>query len=198
MEESREINEKKINGNNRVIVALLTPYLAETIDDMEKDGRSKEYIQNQIEKYGYNQNNFEGVKYLETPKRVVRLETVDDHESKGPCDVNLAIQGSTENGERQVSGFKGTGLIVARYSIFYGGPSNYTGNYPEDAGYSLDFPKKVEAVKAFLTDDNVLDAIVAREEDKIRDAIDSLNKKLEKPVLVTPYLAEALKARRCK
>lgn len=165
---------KQPNLEKRLIVAVFTPYLY-------------------AEKYSYNPTNFHGMKFVKTGNgRLVKLDTKDDFVSKGPDDVLLAIHGSTEAAEEDVRGWRGTGLIVARYSIFYGGPSKYTGRTPEESGYAFDIPKKVEAARALITDDAVIDALIAREADRIRGAIEGLNRKLEQPVLVTPYLEKAL------
>jgi hypothetical protein len=160
---------------------------------MRAEGCDEAYIKNQIEKYGYDPANLHGVRFLRTESgRLVKLDTAEDHESRMPTDSLMAIAGSTESAEDNIRGLRGTGLIVARYSIFYGGPSGYTGRTPEQGGYALDIPKKVETAKALITDDAVIDALVAREADKIREAIGELNKRLNVPVLVTPYLEEAL------
>ncbi len=182
--------EKQPDLEKKLIVAIFTPYLYE---DMRKAGYSEQYIREQVEKYGQDHDNLQGVKTVKTQSgRLVKLDTPDDHESKGPDDVLMAIHGSTESAERMILAHKGTGLIVARYSIFYGGPSGYTGRTPEEGGYALDIPKKVETARALITDDAVIDALVAREAGKIRDAIDGMNKRLNVPVLVTPYLEKAL------
>ncbi|MBW2964570.1 hypothetical protein KY363_03860 [Candidatus Woesearchaeota archaeon] len=160
MEQAEQIAQRK-----QVIVAVFTPYLTQSLAD------------------------------LETPGFSVRLDKPRDHISRGPAECILGIHGSTEPAEETVAELKGSGLIIARYSIFYGGPSKYTGNYPEDTGYALDLPKNVSTVKAFLTDDEVLDALVLREEARIRQAIDGLNKTLQQPVLITPFLEEALRVR---
>jgi hypothetical protein len=182
--------EKQPDLEKKLIVAIFTPYLYE---DMRKAGYSEQYIREQVEKYGQDHDNLQGVKTVKTQSgRLVKLDTPDDHESKGPDDVLMVIHGSTESAERMILAHKGTGLIVARYSIFYGGPSGYTGRTPEQGGYALDIPKKVETAKALITDDAVIDALVAREADNIRGSIEGLNRKLEQPVLVTSYLEKAL------
>ena len=169
--------------------AIVTPYLSE---NMEEKGFTKEYIQTQIKKFGYDPQNINGDKFLETDKFFIRLHTRDDHTNERP---DLVIIGSAGHSEDKVESMKPSGIIVARYSIFYGGPSQYTGNSPEEGGYSLDLPKNVAVAKALLTDEGVLEAILAREEAKIRAALDDLNKKVSQPVLITPFLAEALRAR---
>ena len=107
----------------------------------------------------------------------------------------MIIAGSTEPREREVLSMKGSGLIIARYSIFYGGPSNYTGRYPEIGGYSLDIPKDMKAVIELITDVDFLDSIVEREAEKIRLSIEQVNKRIDRPILVTPYLEKALSSR---
>jgi hypothetical protein len=183
------MNEETDEKKNKVVVGIFTGYLCK---DMCAEGYDEEYMRIQKEKFGYDPDNMSGQKFLYTPKFMVRLDTRDDHESMGPGDLTLAIAGSTEGIEEHVRGFMGAGLIVARYSVFYGGPSKYTGNYPEESGYSLDIPKKVSTAKALITDDCVLEAILARDEKAVVEAISELNKKLEQPILVTSYLPKAL------
>lgn len=186
-----------MENQTEIAVALFTPYLYESLGHMKSELSEKE-VKDQIEKYGFDPANFNGEKFLLTPKHKVVLETPDDHASEGPDDVALAIFGSTKRGEASVRTLKGSGLITARFSIFYGGPSKYTGSTPEDAGYALDMPKDVETVRKFLTNEAVLDAIVSREDKRIREAIDELNKELEQPVIVTPYLERALQDMQCR
>ena len=185
--EQPEMNEQK-----QVIVAVFTGYLSE-----DMTGRyTEEYIQNQIEKFGYDPNNFNKERFLFTPRFSVRLDTKDDHVSRGPHETLLAIHGSTESAEEAINNLRGSGLIVARYSIFYGGPSQYSGNYPEESGYSLDVPKSVDTVRKMLTTESLLDALVARELGQVTDALAEVNEGLDKPVLATPYLEKALRFER--
>ncbi len=179
------MNEEK----KKIIVGLFTPYLSENMGERFDE----EYIKMQIEDFGYQRSNFNGTKHILTDKYEVRLDKPHDFISRGPNDLVLSIHGSTENGEEDVRGLRGSGLIMARFSIFYGGPSQYTGNYPEESGYALDFPKDIGAVKALLTNDQMLDALVLREETKIRDAVENLNSTLNQPVLITDYLTKALR-----
>ncbi len=175
-------------------VAILTTYLTE--DFAEKYQDSQERLNVHIEKYGYDPKNFKDTRQLVTPKRIVLLETDERHTVEKPHLCDFAVAGSTETMEDAVFNMRGTGIIVARYSTFYNGTSRYTGNTAAEGGYSLDMPKRTDVVKSFLTNDNVLDAIVAREEAKIRQVIDEFNRGLAHPVLITPYLAEALKVQR--
>ena len=181
--------EQNTEGQTKVIVGVFTPYLCA---DIAKEGYDDEYVKVQKEKFSYEDDNLNDERLIVTPRFKVKLDTHEEHESRGPGDVLLAIHGSTREAEERIRGLRGTGLIVARYSIFYGGPSKYTGNYPEESGYSLDIPKKVSAAKALVTDDGVFEAILSREEKAIVQAIYNLNKKLEQPILVTPYLPKAL------
>lgn len=184
----REEDGKKIFN-----VAVLTNYL---VADMGAEGRSAEYIKTQIEKYGYDPNNFKGVRFLDNSQFRVMLETPRDHRLLSPVLADLAIAGSTEEGEEQIKNCMGSGLIVARYSIFYGNPSGYTENTPEASGYSLDIPKRVSTVKTMLTDDRVLEAFLSRDEIEIRTALALMNEHLEQPILVTPFLSKALEVKR--
>jgi len=188
-----EIHGKTEDGRRIFNAAILTGYLAK---DMEAEGRDPEYIKKQIEKFGYDPNNFSGLRHLDTDKFRVMLETSDNHKLLSPVLADVAIAGCTEETEAAISEFMGSGLVVARYSIFYGNPSKYTGVKPEDAGYSIDIPKKVSTARAMLTDDRVLEALLARDEIQIMTAIAELNEKLEQPILVTKFLEKALEVKR--
>lgn len=177
-------------------VAILTPYLYE---NMEKSGCTPEYIRKQKEKYGYDPNNFSGISTMQTEAgRVIGLETRPSHKMPSPACSDFAIAGSTENGEAEVSSLRNTGLIIARFSIFYGKPSNYSGNMPEQTGYALDMPKSVAAAEAVLKNDQFIDAILSRDEARILAAIEGINKTLQQPVLVTPFLKQALSVKTCR
>lgn len=179
-----------------ISVVIATPYLSDGIEHFASKGPAEVF--GQIALCGYNPNNLAGVRALQSPKRTVKLLTRDD---VPPDDVplyDLCVIGMCENSERVVRDWKGTGLIVARYSIFHGKPSGYTGSTCEDAGYSLDLPKDVGLVQKLLTFDPFLSALEKREENMITKAIDRFNQveKLEQCVLVTPHLAKALEARK--
>ncbi|MBW3016538.1 hypothetical protein KY309_02920 [Candidatus Woesearchaeota archaeon] len=175
------------NGKRLFNAAIVTPYLYENLED---EGYARDYIEKQIERFGYDPQNLNGTKFLETDRFFVKLHTKQDHTHDKP---DLVVIGSAGNSEHIVERMKPSGIIVARYSIFYGGPSDYTGNSPEEGGYSLDLPKSVALVKAMLTHNGVLESILERDEGRIRSALDDLNSKVSQPVLVTPFLAEALR-----
>ena len=189
-----ETTETKIDSKV-FSVAILTPYLTENLvgaSDIEK----------QIEKYGYNPRNLSGVKTFGTEKGnrvLIRSPEYMDgscrRDSVNPKrfrDLTLVIAGSTEPGEQEVRNMKCSGLIVARYSIFYGKNSNYTGNSPQAGGYSLDIPKNVKSVMSLLSSDETLEALAERDEFRIRGALGELNLRLEQPILATTYLSKAL------
>jgi len=167
-------------------VVLATAYLRE---QMEKD-YSEEYVAKQREKFGYNPNNFATVNMVEAGRFCVELLKERSDVDTRP---HLIIAGATEPQEELTESLKGSGLIVARYSVFYGGPSNYTGKYPDEAGYALDIPKNMDAVRALLSDEACIEALLLREESKISTSMNALNKKLAQPVIVTPYLTQALR-----
>jgi len=176
-----------------------TPYLTEGIEDYKCP---IEMLQ-QMALYGYDPNNLHGVEFLKTPKNnIVKLSTEENSKDMLISDVvnhDLAIVGSAKSVEERVQMIRGSGLVVARYSIFYGKPSGYTGNSPESTGYSLDLPKVVGCATTLMTDDNFLEALVSREETRIRSAIAELNKGKESaPILITPYLSKALEVERSK
>jgi hypothetical protein len=173
----------------QIIVGLFSPYLYQNMGDRFDE----EYLKMQIDDFGHDPNNFNGKKHIITENYKIKLDSPDDFLSEGPRDLAFSVHGSTESAEDRVRDLRGSGLIAARYSIFYGGASQYTGNYPEESGYALDLPKNMDTVKAFLTSDLMLDALVAREESRIKEAVETLNSNLEAPVLITSYLAKALR-----
>jgi hypothetical protein len=110
-----------------------------------------------------------------------------------PGSATLVIAESTPRGEDDVYAMRWTGMIVARYSRFYGKQSGHFGMPPEEIGYALDIPKNVATVEQLLNNQPILEALVAREEQEIRQSIERLNGQLPEPILVTPYLSEALR-----
>lgn len=161
------------------------------------------FNQCQIEKYKYNPNNLQGIDTMKTNggSRVIIhglpewQDRMLERQSKlgDLSKTHLVIAGCTESGEEETMEMMGSGLIIGRYSIFYNGPSRYSGRSPQESGYSLDIPKDIKTVKTFLTNDSVLEAIASREQTRIKMALASLNSKLKQPILTTSYLAEALK-----
>lgn len=207
---------KGVSEKQKVHVAVLTPYLNENFEQVLK-GRPDYYqCMDKALESGYDRNNFCGISQFETPKHLVLLEK-GERVSIDPKASDLCIAGSNNVMRvmleqrlpppawialatimpdiKIIMNWKDSGLIVARYSMSYGGRSK-TGNLPEETGYSLDIPKKVPVVKAFITDDAVLDALVSREEERIRSAIEDFNQDQAEPVLVTPFLREALRVRK--
>lgn len=189
---------RSVIGKKPYLISISTPYLVETVKNIKEyyssKGRNpKTGLSDQIIKYGFNSKNLSGKDHIITKKgNLVLLST--DEKSIIPCKVfaDLEISGCTENSEREIRELKGSGLLVARYSIFYGGNSRYTGSTPQDAGYSLDIPKDPKIVKALLKNDSFLEAILERDGSKILNSLGKMNKKLDRPVLVTPYLEQTL------
>ena len=181
---------------HRVIIGIITPYLTEQLSAGTEEYRK------QRELYAYDPKNLSGLVGFGIDGKLVELRAPryydegcrENFKPKEP--MHLIIAGSTEPGEDEVLSMRGSGLIVARYSIFYGGPSGYSGRYPEQGGYSLDLPKNVRAVLELITDTDFLDAIVEREAEKIRTSIEQVNKRIERPILVTPYLEKSLESKR--
>ncbi len=176
-------------GKKIVRVAVLTPYLTERLS---RHDHSEGFIQEQKEMFGYDPHNLNGERTLETPERIVRLETPGDHTMPCPLEADMIVAGSVDFVEDRVMALKRTGVIVARYSIFYGGPSKYTGRTPEESVYAIDIPKQVSAARALLTDDGVLKALEARDARLTREALAILNATLPQPVIATSFLEEAL------
>ena len=183
-------NTSQDTSKPEIKIALCTPYLYKSAETFETD---QQELEKQMQKYGYNPANFHNTKFLETNKYLLHLANGNDHQTERPEDCHLMIAGCTEDTEQNVFRLKSSGALIARYSIFYGKPSGYTNIKPEDAGYSFDIPKDIDTVKAFLTNDQLLESILEREEQKIRNAVNSLNKNIAAPILITPYLTEALK-----
>jgi len=180
-------------------VFLGTGYLTEGLESFKCPA---EFLTQALE-YGYDPNNLHGMEFLQTPRgNIIRLSTRDNSQNitlREIAEHDFAIAGSTKPNEEKVLDLKCSGLVVARYSIFYGGPSGYSDRSPEDGGYSLDLPKVVPAAVALMTNDDFLEAIVSREEARVRDAIAKLNVGHENaPVLITPFLSEALRIRKGK
>ena len=190
----------KIKDQNIVRVAVISNYLTENFAESERYKERPEALQRQIEKYGYDPKNLNGVSAILTPKkRLVMLYAPNQDPTN--FDIvrasDLAIYGSTEWAEDEVASLKNSGVVVARYSIFYGKESGYSGRKPEEGGYSLDLPKAVGCAASLITNDNCLEALASRDEARIRDAIGKLNVGHEgAPVLITPFLSEALKIQR--
>lgn len=170
----------------QVRVLVLTPYLSESLEDSQT-------------RYGYDPDNLNQDFQDQNGHKMVMVSP--EYHGAGRFeitwidpDISLVIAGSTREGENEVRLHKESGLIFARYSIFYGGESDYTGNTPEDAGYALDFPKSVATVKSFLTSERILSALVKRKEELIWEVIAEFNTQQDRPVLITPYLHEVLTA----
>ncbi|MBN2458897.1 hypothetical protein JXB28_01305 [Candidatus Woesearchaeota archaeon] len=179
------------DGKKEVRVAILTPYLTVAWDEVVKEFGEKRALE-QKEKYGFVEDHLGTMDQIVNDKYRVILDKRDEDGDWSGKLPHLAISGCTERGEDEVRGFRGSGIIFGRYSIFYGGCSDYTGFAPADSGYALDIPKRVDVVKRMLTDDDLLEALVLREERKIKAALDDISKGFDRPILVTPYLKKAL------
>lgn len=186
-------------------VGILTGYLYESLEKMIAEAPSFEYALSQIFEFGHPPENLSGIKHFTTPKFRVHLRNPEENgNSYGqgfyPClgDPRSAfiISGSAEQVEERIIGAKNSGILIARYSIFYGKNSNYTGRTAGESGYAFDMPKDVATARKLLTTDSVLEAIAARDEKAICESLDVMNRDLKYPVLVTPFLHEALQHRR--
>lgn len=180
-------------------ISVLTPYLSEGVKAF-----STINLETQKKEYGFDPNNLNGIRELRTDKGSLVKIWAPEYRGTARQDArlieldcsDLIIASSTEPGEDEVEGFKGSGLVFARFSIFYGNKSGYSGRTPEQGGYSLDIPKHVQTVRSMLTIESVLEALAARNEQEIRKSLDELNKTLSRPILITPYLEQALSVRR--
>ena len=188
-----EENPEKKTKPREYKVFVGTPYLTDGIEDYKCPIEMIE----QMVFAGYDPKNLNGVQLLKTSKgNIVRLSTKETNPNATLREIashDFAIAGSTEPVEERVLNLKSSGLVVARYSMFYSKPSGYSGRTPEQGGYSLDLPKVVGCAVTLMTNDNFLEALVSREETKIKQAIADLNQGHESaPILITPYLAKAL------
>lgn len=176
---------KTETSKQNIRVGILTSYLARSLDELEPIEQFEQMVLFRAES-----DNLKDVNYLETSKFRVKLEK----QPEGITPPPLIIIGSTRNAELDVLGIKDNfpQVIVARYSVFYGGPSGYTGVPPEQTGYSLDLPKSVAVARKLLTHDGFLEALVKRNLAEIRNALTDINKNLEQPILTTPRLETAL------
>jgi len=180
-------------------VAILTPYLTESLQSMVRESPSKKWLSYQVEKAAYSPNNLSDMEIIQTKRNKVRLLKAKENEDDATlcgwikqARNGFSISGSTKFLENLIRTKKGTGALVARYSIFYSKPSEYTGRSSEESGYAFDIPKNPEIVKAMLNHDDLLEAIVERKADTIQRALKEFNRNRPKPILATSYLPEAL------
>ncbi len=166
-----------------VNVAILTPYLLEDV----RGKWPQSEIEKQIQRFGYDPQHILIDRILPTEHNLVKVE---EEIIKRP---HLVIAGCTQRVEQSISQKKGSGLLIARYSIFYGKVSNYSGKSPAVSGYAFDIPKNPQIIKALLREDRFLEALVFRDESKIRSSLESFNLRKDQPVLITEYLNEALR-----
>ncbi|MDO8459703.1 MAG: hypothetical protein Q7S74_01205 [Nanoarchaeota archaeon] len=180
-------------------VAIITPYLTEGLERFALCGKD---MREQASKYGYSPENLAGKKFIWTQNKAMTKIITPGYENGDKREqlyedrlreADFVIAGCTSDGEMEVRGLKGSGLIIARYSTFYGRESDYTGNRPEQSGYSLDIPKDTNIVRILLAHDPFLEGLVERDQRKIEGSIAELNEDLNQSILVTPYLVEALK-----
>lgn len=176
-------------------IGILTPYLSQSEDWFRKRCNDKGMC-SQKEKYGLD---------LATSFHTDRdLPNTDVELILGlppvlfelPKDTVFAVVGSDRNSQEVVNHFRHTSLHlglkipVARFSIFYGNANGYDESLPQDTGYALDIPKNNQLVRRLCVDESVLEALFNRDLDMLVGALDEFNSGEERPVLVTPYLAQ--------
>ncbi|MDP3882258.1 MAG: hypothetical protein Q8Q31_05265 [Nanoarchaeota archaeon] len=185
-------------------VGILTGYLYESLEKMISEAPNLGWALSQVFEFGHPPQNLSGTKHLTTPKFRVHLRNPEENGesySQGfyPCLTDpkstFIISGSAEQVEERIIGTKDSGILIARYSIFYGGKSNYTGRSAAESGYAFDMPKDVATARKLLTTDSVLEAIAARDEKAIVGSLEVMNRDLQYPVLITPFLHEVLNKR---
>jgi hypothetical protein len=181
-------------------VSLMTPYLTEQLSSIVDPIE----VMQQLSRYGFDPSNLSGVSSLSTDGgNVVALNKPGADGFFTPrlrgellrgnlIGSDLVIAGSARGAEREVGLLRDSGLVFGRYSIFYGSPSGYTGRTPTEGGYSLDIPKTIGAVRALISSDDVLESLRSRDSEQIRQSIEQLNERNSPPILVTPFLEEAL------
>ena len=195
-----QVCKKVIKMKPEIKVAIITPYLTEVFEQREM---SKEEFEFQTTIAGYKSGMLLTEKAIETDFFLVKpwmpkgysnnastrkhfLATIQDK-------PDLVIAGSSPDGELEVGTVMGSGLLVARYSMFFGGPSLYTGLMPQDMGYALDIKKDPEVVQRMLKDDCVLEAILKQSVKGMSEAVEKFNKGTTPDLLVTAYLAQVFK-----
>jgi hypothetical protein len=179
------------------MVPILTPYLTEDFVSLNlTSGEAAE----QMSEYGYNPEDLIRENQVMTPEgNLVALSKpfyvganrplFNAEQMKGS---DLVIAGSTVPAEREVMSLMDSGIVVGRYSIFYGGCSDYSGCRPEEAGYSLDIPKNTGVVRALLQSDSFFESLKGRDETGIRKSLEELSRGFSNPIIVTPFLSTAL------
>ncbi|MBW2970142.1 hypothetical protein KY319_03395 [Candidatus Woesearchaeota archaeon] len=207
------------NGKSKFYVAIMASDLtSDPIKRLRDECGSCGELEMCVDKIrndpGYKSFGFlRGISQLESLKRVINIETGENHSLDSPYKADFIVAGCRDRivgggisprasglsvviyrvpVELFVMSAMDSGLLVARCSSSYGGKSELSGNLPEESGYSFDIPKNALAVKTLITDDSFLDALVSREEKKIKSAVKKFNKQWNEPVLITPFLKKAL------
>tara|TARA_Y100000310_G_C20685833_1_gene818911 strand:- start:1373 stop:1906 length:534 start_codon:yes stop_codon:yes gene_type:complete len=173
-----ETMEKVMNNISRTMI--LTPYLAEIL------GTEGGYKLRPTDIYRTKVD----TEFWRNAKVARELLIPNDSVPKEPL---LVIAGQTRIGEEEVRDMKDLGFVVARYSVFYGGRSRYTGASPDEAGYSLDMPKDPQTAGKLLANQEVYEALESRNKSKIEKAIANFNENGYYPIRITSFLEEALK-----
>src|SRR3989338_4305465 len=182
---------KRVKSPNKPIIRvdIHTSYLTDNYGAT----LSTEEFKKQVKYERLEQENLRDTSVFTTPHfevRVVKSKEDCARENSTGLVPHLAIVGSTREKEALTEKLTNImpGLIIARYSVFYGGPSKYTGTLPQYTGYSLEIPKRVETVRTLLTNEGFLKALLTRDIYQMREAISAINKVLEEPILETPRL----------
>ncbi len=171
--------------NKKIVnIQIWTPYLIKEISEE----CSEQELKAQKEMFGYDPSNLLTENKIVSERNLILL----DKERESTTRPEFIIAGCTIEGEAEVKKCKGSGALIARYSIFYGEASDYTGSYPDESGYAFDIPKSTDLVRSLLKYDNFLEGIILRNETKIRNAITEFNKINQGTIIITPYLPKAL------
>ncbi len=192
------VSAQQATSRKTINVGIMTYYLTKSFDEYwaKKDCDLEWQQQNaKLER-----QNLAGIRYFKAGNLDVRLHNPDEHDV-APGECSFFIAGCDPKFEDWTNRMQGSGMVIARFSMFYGCRSKYSKNTAAESGYSLDIPKSVSTVQTMLTHEPFLEGILARDEQRINSGLQSLNEKLQlqqqQPVLATPYLTHALQIQRC-
>lgn len=127
------------------------------------------------------------------PHWMTKLEMGDSDLGDTSC-CDLAILGCGRAQERFAINSGYSGLIAARYSIYYGQRSPYTGNFLNET-YSFDIPKERSIVNKFLNNENLISAILDKDAKNVKKSLEEVNADERRPIIVSPLLEIVLKMR---
>ena len=205
------MNALQIPPSPNPVVWITTPYLTKSEFEMEDLFNSPEDFQFQRDIAGYNSENFHSTKEIHTPRKRITIVKNKEEANQVYRTANpalgefssftvkqvlqcidrkpiICIASSARDAESSVYCENDTGIIHARYSMFYGGPSGYSGRTAAQGGYALDIPKLVKTVKDLFLNDDLTDALESRDLGTIYEALGRFNFKRDLPIIATEFL----------